>query len=341
VLNPRPNDFVTTRQGETPRCLVVVDAEEDFDWSKSFSRQNVAVDSMRAIHRVQDLFERVGVTPVYVVDYPIATQADAYRPLQEIHASGRCLIGAHLHPWVNPPFTEVVNRRNSFPGNLPPDLESAKLAVLGHEIGERFGVRPTIYKAGRYGVGPQTADMLEEQGYEVDVSVCPYMDYSAEGGPDFSACGPQPYWFGRQRRLLELPLTVGFAGALRRWGRGLHRMASHPHLTGLHLPGVLARLGLVEKLWLSPEGHDAAEHKRLVRAQARDGLTIFTLAFHSPSVVPGNTPYVRTEADLREFLARCREFFDFFFGDMGGRPTTPDEVRMALAESVPVERVDR
>ncbi len=29
-----------------------------------------------------------------------------------------------------------------------------------------------------------------------------------------------------------------------------------------------------------------------------DGLPLLVLSFHSPSLVPGNTPYVRTEADL-------------------------------------------
>jgi hypothetical protein len=277
------------------------------------------------------------VTPVYVVDYPIASQPDGYRPLQEIHASGRCVIGAHLHPWVNPPFMERVNRRSSFPGNLGRDLEAAKLAVLGQEIGERFGVNPTVYKAGRYGTGTHTAEILEEQGYEVDTSVCPHMDYSGEGGPDFTAFGPRPYWFGKHRRLLELPLTVGFSGALRRWGGGLHRVASRRQVARLHLVAALARLRLVDKLWLSPEGYVTADHKRLVRAQLHDGLPVFTFAFHSPSVVPGNTPYVRTEGDLEEFLARCREFLDFFLDEMGGRPTTPIEIKRILAGSLPEE----
>jgi hypothetical protein len=340
MLNPRPAEFVGDRPGESPRFVVIVDTEEEFDWTRGFSRSSVSVRAMRSIERIQDLFDRVGVTPVYVADYPIVSQPDGYRPLQEIHGAGRCLIGAHLHPWVNPPFEEVVNARNSFPGNLPRALEAAKLAVLDHEIGERFGVKPTIYKAGRYGVGANTAEILEAQGYEIDTSVCPHMDYSAEGGPDFTGYDARPYWFGRRRRLLELPLTVGFTGALRRWGRALHRIASQRALARLHPVGVLARLRLVDRIWLSPEGYVATEHRRLVRAQRNDGLPVFTFALHSPSVVPGNTPYVRTQADLAEFLTRCREFFEFVRDEMGGQPTTPVEIKSLLA-SPSEERVSR
>jgi hypothetical protein len=315
---------------EPASLMVVVDTEEEFDWSGDFSRANTSVRAMRRIFRIQRIFDEYRITPLYVIDYPVASQADGYRPLQEIHASGRCIIGAHLHPWVNPPFEEPVNRFNSFPGNLPRTVEASKIRVLSDCIAERFGTGPTVYKAGRYGLGPHTLDILEEQDYEVDVSVCPYMDYSAEGGPDFRYQSAWPYWFGRRRRLLELPLTVGFTGLLRRWGTTLHQFASRPVMAKLHPIGLLARLRLANRIWLSPEGYPFSEHKQLVRALYRDGLRVFSLAFHSPSVEPGHTPYVRSRHDLEIFLTRCQRFLDFFMGELGGRPTTPVELRNRL-----------
>jgi hypothetical protein len=106
--------------------IVVIDTEEEFDWSREFSRENTAVRSLRSIEKIQAIFDDYRITPVYVVDYPVAFQPDGYRPLQEIYQSGRCILGAHLHPWVNPPFEERVSRYNSFPGNLPPALEAKK-----------------------------------------------------------------------------------------------------------------------------------------------------------------------------------------------------------------------
>lgn len=333
MLNPQLYDYCHISQSERAKFVVIVDTEEDFDWAGSFSRENTAVRSMHWIDRIQGIFDTYNITPVYVIDYPVASQADGYRPLQDIHASYRCLIGTHLHPWVSPPFEELVNRYNSFPGNLPRALEAAKLQILSNCIGERFGVCPTIYKAGRYGIGPHTADILEEQGYEVDLSICPRMDYSVEGGPDFTHSSAWPYWFGKRRRLLELPLTVGFAGRFRRWGSTLHGIASRPSCDRLHAVGILARLGLVDKIWLSPEAYSSAEHVKLVRALHRDGLRVFSLAFHSPSVVPGNTPYVTSQSDLEAFLARLRRFFDFFMGELGGLPTTPLELKRQFTTS--------
>jgi hypothetical protein len=240
-----------------------------------------------------------------------------------------------VHPWVNPPYAEQVGAYNSFVGNLPRALEAAKLRILSDAIGEHFGERPIIYKAGRYGVGTHTADILEEQGYEVDVSICPYMDYSAEGGPDFTPYSVWPYWFGRRRLLLELPLTVGFTGLLRRWGNSLHRLASRPSIARLHPIGILARLRCVNKVWLSPEGYSLEENVALLRALYRDGLRVFSIAFHSPSVVPGHTPYVRSQSDLDRFLSHCRRFFDFFMDELGGCPTTPLALKAYMTTFTP------
>jgi len=318
------------------KLIVVVDTEEEFDWSHDHSRDSNCVRSIRWIRRLQDIFDRYGIKPVYVIDYPVVSQADGFKPLKEIYDDGHCLIGAHLHPWVNPPFEEQLNYRNSFPGNLQQRLEASKLEVLTDCIAERFGTRPCIYKAGRYGVGPNTFEILERQGFEVDVSVCPWMDYSAEGGPNFTGTSAWPFWFGEERRLLEIPMTVGFSGYLRKWGGPtLHRVASGSLLRSLHAVGLLCRLGLVDKSWLSPEGYSHTEQVNLVRALHQDGLRIFSFTLHSPSIEPGNTPYVRSKHDLDNFLSSCQKFFDFFLGDLNGDSTTPLQFKAELVSDLP------
>ncbi len=149
------------------------------------------------------------------------------------------------------------------------------------------------------------------------------MDYSSEDGPDYTLSTAWPFWFGKERRLLELPLTVGYTGLIRRWGTTLHTLASQPLMAKFRTPGILGRLGLLNKIWLSPEGYPTSEHLDLVRTLYRTGLRVFSFAFHSPSVEPGHTPYVGSKEDLEDFLGRCRRFFDFFFGKVNGMPSTP------------------
>ena len=55
-----------------PRLLVVVDTEEEFDWAAPPSRTHTSVVAMRRISRAQEVFDRFGLRPTYVIDYPVA-----------------------------------------------------------------------------------------------------------------------------------------------------------------------------------------------------------------------------------------------------------------------------
>ena len=286
---------------------------------------------MAAQHRAHRIFEKFSVKPIYVIDYPVASQDGGARPLLELYADGLCEIGAHLHPWVNPPFEEEVSNYTSYPGNLPATLEAAKLAGLTETIADRFGFRPTVYKAGRYGVGHGTTAILERLGYKIDATVVPRSDFSVDEGPDFSRCDAAPYWFGTDHRLLEIPMTVGFAGALAGAGFVLHRASVSRAGRALKAQAVLSRLGLFERIRLTPEGFDHGDHRRLTKAMLATGHTIFSLTYHSPSLAPGHTPYVRNQADLSDFLDRLERYFENFFDELGGRPATTEENHRLMA----------
>ena len=317
-----------------PLLQVVIDTELEFDWSQPFARDCVAVSSMEMQHLAQEILTGYGMKPTYVVDYPIATQPSSIAVLRSFLASGNCLIGAHLHPWVTPPFDEPITAFNSYPGNLDPALERRKLETLTAAIIEAFRLRPTIYKAGRYGIGPGTPDALQALGYEIDVSVVPFTDFGTDGGPDFRSYPDRPYWFGECDRLLEIPMSRGFSGLAALFGPTLYSALDTSIGRAIHLGAILSRTGLLERATLTPEGIGTASHRRLVHSMIDRGHRVFTMTFHSPSLVPGHTPYVRTPHDLRQFLDRMRYVLDYFFGELGGRPTTPVEVRQ-LALSMP------
>lgn len=309
-----------------PRLLVMVDAEEEFDWSQFTSRQT-SVQSMRHQVRAHRIFERFGLKPSYLVDYPVAAQPDGYLPLRDLLASGACDVGSQLHPWVNPPDERPVNNEaESFPGNLAEALERAKAVRLTNCIQENLGQKPIIYRSGRYGAGPNTERILTDLGYKIDCSVLPYTNLSDRGGPDYTNWGPEPVWLDRDAGLLELPVTLGFTGALAGMGGMNHAKLFRPGTERLHVPGVFARLGLLERIKLTPEGISLAEAKRLTRSLLANGQKVFAITYHSPSLDPGNTPYVRSQADLDRFLAWLDLYCEWFLGAVGGTPSTAVEI---------------
>lgn len=299
------------------RVLLTVDTEEEFDWSGAFSATGYGLDHVGRLGRFQEFCENLGVVPVYLVDWPIATSPEAIEILRPLAMAGKAEIGVQLHPWVSPPHEEEVNAHNSYAGNLPYELERAKLLRLRDEIERAFSVRPLIYRAGRYGTGPRTAEILNEAGIAIDTSVRCNFDYSGQAGPDYSSHPLEPYWVGQNRALLELPVTTVFWGVLRRQGPLIHRLfRNNPAIRGL-----LTRLSLLEKIALTPEGVTLDEAIRGIDIAIDDNLPVIVLSFHSPSLVPGHTPYVRDERDLDELYDWFRGVYRYL-AQRGVTPTT-------------------
>lgn len=333
---PFPHVETVRNYAGRPLLAVVVDAEEEFEWAEPLAPQPRGTASIRAQRAAHTLFAHYGIKPTYLVTYPLASEANAIGVMREYQADGLCDIGAQLHPWVTPPIGRSDTEAQSYPGNLPIAVEREKLHRLTDAIQAAFGTRPTAYKAGRYGFGPNTAALLEEAGYEIDTSLIPRTSYVESGGPDFAGFDYRPFWFGRQRRLLELPVTRALTGSLSKRTPWLHQMAERRPWRSLHAGGLLARAGLLERITLSPEGSDLAAMRRLTRALLAGGTRILTLSYHSPSLEPGHTPYVRNERDLAIFLDRISGFLSFFRDEIGGEFLTIAEIRARLLGGAPV-----
>ncbi len=284
------------------RYTIFVDTEEEFDWTAPLSRDARAVTATAAIPKAHARFADRGAALTFLVDHPIASDPGAVTAIMAALADGRSAVGTQLHPWVNPPHDETVSRANSYAGNLPEALEAAKLDALTMLITTAFGQRPSVYRAGRYGVGPNTWRLLAERGYRLDTSLRARYDYRADGGPDFSGIGNHA--FRTAEGLVELPLTSVFTGRLR--SPALYDwLGKFPRGRG-----VAARTGMVQRIALTPEQmplHDALEAVRIAHGE---GLRLLNFAFHSPSLAPGHTPYVRDAADLAAFWRWWTEMLD-------------------------------
>jgi hypothetical protein len=311
-----------------PHLFVVVDTEEEFDWDAPFDRACTSVAAMQYVGRAQQIFDRYRIAPTYVIDYPVASQPEGFEPLLEIYRAGRCEIGAHLHPWVTPPHEEEVTAFNSFTCNLPPALQRAKLEALGDVIRTNCGVVPRVFKAGRYGVAAETVRILEDLEYEIDFSVSPRMDFRAAGGPDFAGFSAVPFFLSST--LLEVPCTIDYTGWLGVLRPGMHRLASQRLFERLRAPGILNRLGAANRVMLSPEGNTFEEMRKLTLDLVARGHRCFSFSYHSPSLKPGCTPYVRSEADLQGFLRTIDQFCEFFMGDLQGVAVSPRQFRDRL-----------
>ncbi len=306
-----------------PHLIIIVDTEEEFDWSRPFSRSSVGVEHVQELYRVQEIFDAQKITPTYLLDYPVAATAKSAALFRALHTAGRAEIGAQLHPWVTPPHDEVINTYNSYPGNLPAALEREKIRILCEAIEVNIGTKPKTYKAGRYGISHHTLVALREFGLTIDTSSMPGFDCSDDGGPDYSRYPTYAYATDETRQLIEIPTTGGFVGFGRRYGQQLYHLANSKPGRLLRLEGIFSRTNLNARIRLSPEGYSLAELQALTRTLIGQGDRLFTFNFHSPSVAVGYTNYAKTIAARDALLRTITLYTSWFRDELGGVFTTP------------------
>lgn len=315
------NSYVQLPDDFGCRFLISVDTEEEFDWDGPFQRSGHTNVSVGKLERFQSFVEKYAIKPVYFVDYSIVESDEAAAFLKSVTITDSASIGVHLHPWINPPFEEEINNHNSYAGNLPKELEEAKIVALRAAIEEKTGKRPIIYRAGRYGVGPNSIEILAKHGFVIDSSVRSRFDYSDQSGPNFAHIGPEPFWLDRKRGLMELPLTSVFSGMFRKQGDFLSPLFNRSNLAR----ALLSKSKMLERVPLTPEGVSAREAKEAIDVALDDKLKLLVFSFHSPSLSTGHTPYVQTSDDLNRFYDWWREVIDHLL-EQGASPISLEQL---------------
>lgn len=307
-----------------PTLITVIHAEEEFPWDQPFDRSNTGVSHIQHLAALEGIFDKYGVTPTYVMGYPLTDREEAVAAFRKAVDIKRATLGAHLHPWVTPPHLEAVNAVNSYPGNLPVQLEYEKIRCLTESIERAYDIRPKTYLAGRYGYGENTASILESLDFEIDLSASPPFDFSNDGGPDYYRSSMYPSFAGPNERILRIPHSGAILGYL--CSRDSPVLRNYQKIPSV-LKGMLSRMGAARRIRLSPEGSSLAQAIQLTRYLQSLGVWLFVYSLHSPSVAIGNTSYVNSEAELTAFFGRIEGYMSYFREELGGRFAGAEQVR--------------
>jgi len=299
------------------KVFITIDTEEDL-WGEYKSTHN-PVDNIACLPTLQALLDRFNAVPTYLINWPVVKDKSASYILQEILERGRCEIGTHCHPWNTPPIEEKINNHNSMICNLPYKLIEEKLETLHETIIDRFKVKPISFRAGRWGFDSKVAKVIHKLGYLVDTSVTPFFDWGEDGGADFSDASTFAYWFDPDNvlrmqadgSLLEVPPTIGFLQKnFKLWGSVRKWILNRP-LSRYHFLGILDRLRIINRRWLSPELSSGPDMILLSKKFVQMGHRFLNMSFHSTSLIPGKTPFVRNQQQLEKFLCDIEMFLQF------------------------------
>ncbi len=298
------------------KVFITIDTEED-NWGQY--KTDCAVDNIAHLPALQQLFNKYGAIPTYLVNYPVATTPSSIEVLASFLNEGVCEIGTHCHPWNTPPYTEELGRQNSMMCNLPYDLLIEKMSNLREATKSSFGVTPVSFRAGRWGFSEDVARCLTELEYKIDTSISPFIDWTRSRGPNFRRASTHPYYFSPDNifksvpdgALLEVPPTIGFYQSNFRLCDVLQHSLKGPVVSQLGLLGMLDMLGLLNFHWLSPELSTGTEMVTLAKRFVKSGHKFLNMSFHSTSMLPGKSPFVQNKNDLTKFLNEIEIFLKY------------------------------
>lgn len=313
------------------RLAVVIHAEEEFDWSKGVKTTNQSVTHHNELILLIDELLAAGAKVTLAMDYPFISSPEGASVVERFRglADSNIEFAAHLHPWVNPPFEDLalgdsVAAVNTYPGNLPKELEYKKLVRLTEKIESVSGVRPVTYLAGRYGIGNNTARSLVRLGYKIDLSISAYCDFTSQGGPDFSHYGNTIF---ERDEIIYFPHTCSILSTVSVLQDYANKHTSFfTQCQNNMIKKVISKCLRLRRYRLSPEGFSLKEMQQLTHSQKKIGQRDFILSLHSPSVKAAMTSYAKNHIESKQLALNTRDFVCWFIGEQGGQAMLPKQL---------------
>jgi len=299
---------------ETP-FIITIDTEGDDLWSKP---REITTRNADYLPRFQSLCERFGFKPVYLTNYEMAMSDAFVEFARDVLVRGAGEVGMHLHAWNSPPLVPLTSddfRYQPYLIEYPDPVMKEKIKFVTRLLESRFDQAMVSHRSGRLGFDGRYAAMLLDEGYRVDCSVSPGLDWSGtpgdpngKGGTDYRAFREDPYFFSPSDisapttgGLLEVPMTIRTSAQYRKvpW---VYRIPLLRQATNRLLSPALNHLCPAE----------SALHGMLRAAHAArtDGAVHVEFTLHSSELMPGGSPKFRNTRDIERLYEQLEIVFE-------------------------------
>ncbi len=319
---------------ETP-FIITIDTEGDDLWGRS---REITTRNAEYLPRFQSLCERFRFKPVYLTNYEMAMSDVFVEFARDVVARGACEIGMHLHAWNSPPLEPLTSddfRFHPYLIEYPEPVMKEKIRTLTRLLEDRLDRAMISHRAGRWAFDGRYAAMLLDEGYRVDCSVTPGVDWrgnpgdpGGNGGSDYTGFPDRPYFLDPSDisaptvdGLLEVPMTTRPSSFYRvaPWAYRIPLVRQAAHRVSPKLS------------WLCPtpllEKHNLNAMLQVAR-KAREGAAHVELMLHSSELMPGGSPSFPNASDIE----RLYEHLEILFEDLATwcRGTTLKEFHARL-----------
>lgn len=276
--------------------VLSIDTEEEWDWSGPFPQKHANVENIVQVPEFHNAITSLGVRPTYFVDYAVLETESSIENMRRVYAQNNSEIGAHLHPWCNPPYFDHVGEAESHVVNLPIDEVKQKIENLVSKIKQTLDVIPKSFRSGRWGIDGKVMNLLVDNGFNVDSSVYPFYQneyFSCLGAP------VTPYWPdlsnplaessahepSSQRKMYEVPVTVGFNRNNFDLSNKIHSLFTQDNLSWTRFNGLAWHTNFLRKNYLCPELSSVNDMIKLCDKVISKEYPVLHMYMHSSSLL--------------------------------------------------------
>src|SRR5581483_11124955 len=323
-------------------CIVTIDTEGDNLWARP---RQITTGNADCLPRFQSLCERFGFKPVYLTNYEMAMSDVFVDFAREVIARNAGEIGMHLHAWNSPPLEPLTHDDFRFQPYLieyPDHVMKDKIRMLTGLLEDRFDRKMVSHRAGRWAFDGRYAAMLIEEGYRVDCSVTPGIDWrgtpgdpAGNGGSDYRYFPDHPYFLSPTEiskpasdGLLEVPVTVRASDFYRKASRA-YRVPILRRVANRLSPG---------PTWLCPAENGLGAMLRVAQEARAEGATHLEFMLHSSELMPGGSPRFRTVSDIERLYEQLEILFEDLSAWCRGTTLKEFEEQFRCSREGPFER---
>ncbi|MEW6088681.1 MAG: hypothetical protein AB1498_10315 [bacterium] len=283
--------------------VITIDVEPDCSLSWLYSNPLTFDGVQIGIgEKLQPLFNKYNICPTYLINNVVMEDAKSVSVL--LNLKGHFELGAHLHPeFIEPQkkYFDYSNKRGEMNEcYLHEDVEFGKIKNITELFYKSFNRKPLSFRAGRFSAGVNTIKSLKKLGYKVDTSVTPHINWNDETRElpvDYSQAFEQPYFIAEDSILGKCDSDCNI----------------------LEVPVSIAKIKKIfrnEKLiWLRPVYSTYEQMIDLIKHYQKKykhyDFIVVNMMFHNIELIPGKSPYTKSEEECREYMKLLEKFMVF------------------------------
>ena len=293
--------------------IITIDTEGDNLWgirNSDWSISKITNRNGEYLERFQELCEKFGFIPTYLVDYEMSL-SKPFISMAEKHKEN-LEIGMHMHAWNTPPYYALSNcygGNKPYIGEYPLDIQKKKVEFITKQLEDVFQTKIISHRGGRWYIDSQYLKILKAYGYMIDCTVTPGIDWTKNNGQtegshgiDFSKAFATKYEISERDvckkgngGMIEVPVS------LLKKKRNISYRLKHMDLWN-------RGNGNSEYMWLRPNGNNLNSMKSIIEEKNKKAEYL-EFMIHSSELMPKGSPTFKTKASIEKLYSAIEELF--------------------------------